>query len=242
MTIAKGLVGVAIDSRESDLKKLDDTQSAIQDFERSDLYQNVYTYVKRYMSRYDASHDFNHVLRVLALAKHILAEERKVDPRTDFHEQAIILAALLHDVGDRKYIQPGENAEHMIENILVKNGCPHHVVAKVAQIVEHVSYQYEIKNPQRVKQVIRAHPELAMVQDADRLDAIGAVGIGRTFAYGAAKTPDRGLQGCIDHFTDKLENIEEMMKTDTGKRMARERTQRLEEFRRWWDKEITLVP
>lgn len=219
----------------------DASPSLKRDFESSELYLGVYKYVEQYMSRYDASHDFSHVVRVLALAKHILAGELKANPWKKFHKQAVVLAALLHDVGDKKYIQPGENAEHMIEDLLAKNGCPPRFVAKVALIVEHVSYSSEMKRPQLVKAIIGAHPELAIVQDADRLDAIGAVGIGRTFAYGAVKDPERGLQGSIEHFTDKLENIESMMKTETGKQLARERTQRLKEFRRWWEEENALI-
>ncbi|KAK5133375.1 hypothetical protein LTR08_007809 [Meristemomyces frigidus] len=211
------------------------------EFDHSALYLGVYQYVEEYMSRYDMSHDFSHVLRVLALAKHIMAEELKASPCMKFQKQAVVIAALLHDVGDKKYIQPGENSERMIETLLAKNGCPPRFVAKVALIVEHVSYSSEIKRPQLVKAIVGAHPELAIVQDADRLDAIGAIGIGRTFAYGAAKAPDRGMQGTIEHFTEKLENIEGMMKTGTGKRMARERTQRLTEFRRWWEEESDLM-
>jgi uncharacterized protein len=211
------------------------------DFETSDLYQGVYNYVKQYMSRYDCSHDFNHILRVLALTKHILAEELKANPWKKLQKQAVLLAALLHDVGDKKYIQPGENAEHMVEDLLQKLGCPPRFVAKVALIVEHVSYSSEVKRPQLVKAILGAHPELAIVQDADRLDAIGAVGIGRAFAYGTSKVPDRGMEGCIEHFTDKLENIEGMMKTETGKKIARERTQRLKDFRRWWEEENQLI-
>ncbi|TKA24047.1 hypothetical protein B0A50_06938 [Salinomyces thailandicus] len=210
-------------------------------FENSDLYLGVYQYVEQYMSRYDGSHDFNHVLRVLALAKLILTKELEANPWKKFHKQAVVLAALLHDVGDKKYIQPGENAEQMIEILLAKLGCPPRFVAKVALIVEHVSYSSEVKRPQLVKAIVGAHPELAIVQDADRLDAIGAIGIGRTFAYGAAKQPDRGLEGSIEHFTDKLEKIEGMIKTETGKRIARERTQRLQHFRKWWEDETELV-
>ncbi|KAK5120058.1 hypothetical protein LTR85_006539 [Meristemomyces frigidus] len=215
--------------------------SAKREFESSDLYQGVYKYVEEYMSRYDMSHDFNHVLRVLALAKHIMAEELKANPWKKLQKQAVILAALLHDVGDKKYVQPGENSEQLIETLLAKNGSPPRFVAKVALIVEHVSYSSEIKRPQLVKAIVGAHPELAIVQDADRLDAIGAIGIGRTFAYGAAKAPDRAMQGTIEHFTEKLENIEGMMKTETGKRMARERTQRLKDFRQWWEEESDLI-
>lgn len=211
------------------------------DFESSKLYQGVYTYVEDYMSRFDMSHDFNHILRVLALAKHILAKELEANPWKKLHKQAVVLAALLHDVTDKKYAIPGENTDHVIEQLLQKHGCPPRFAAKVALIVEHVSYSNEVKRPQLVKAILGAHPELAIVQDADRLDAIGATGIARVFSYGAAKAPDRGMQGCIDHFSDKLERIEGMMKTETGKQMARERTQRLIDFRKWWDEENELA-
>nr|POE53360.1 uncharacterized protein ypgq [Quercus suber] len=214
---------------------------SIREFEDSELYRAVYDYVKTYMSRYDQSHDFNHILRVLALSRHILNEELQASPWKKFDRQAIILAALLHDVGDKKYVQPGESSEHMIENLLTKSGCPPRFVAKVALIVEHVSYSSEVKRPQLVKAILGGHPELGIVQDADRLDAIGAIGIGRSFAYGAAKQPDRALDGTIEHFTEKLENIEGMMKTETGKKMAKERTRRLVEFRKWWEEESSLV-
>jgi len=220
----------------------DDTPvSPRRDFESSDLYLGVYHYVEKYMARFDASHDFKHVLRVLALAKHLLAEELKADPGKKFHKQAVILSALLHDVGDSKYAVAGEDFDQAIEGLLLKHGCPPRFVSKVALIVQHVSYSNEVKRPQLVKAILGAHPELAIVQDADRLDAIGAIGIGRCFAYGAAKQPGRGLEGSIDHFVEKLENIESMMKTETGKRMARERTQRIQDFRQWWEEEDKLI-
>jgi len=65
----------------------DDASSPKRDFEQSDLYQGVYSYVQQYMSRYDQSHDFNHVLRVLALSKYILAEEHQSHPDKRFHKQ-----------------------------------------------------------------------------------------------------------------------------------------------------------
>ncbi|KAF2767536.1 hypothetical protein EJ03DRAFT_344516 [Teratosphaeria nubilosa] len=211
------------------------------DFESSDLYLGVYGYVKDYMGRYDCSHDFNHVLRVLNLAKHILAKELEANPWKKLHKQAIILAALLHDVGDKKYALPNEVPEHLIQKLLAKHGCPPRFVAKVALLVQHISYSSETKRPELVKAIVSAHPELAIVQDADRLDAIGAVGIARTFAFGAVKRPDRGLEGSIEHFPEKLERLERMMKTETGKKMARERTERLQDFKRWWEEENALI-
>lgn len=102
-----------------------------------------------------------------------------------------------------------------------------------------MSYNTEIKNPALTQRALLAHPELAIVQDADRLDAIGAVGIGRTFTYGGAKG-SRLMDDTIDHFAEKLENLEGMMKTEEGRRMAQERTKRLRMFRGWWEEECGM--
>jgi uncharacterized protein len=73
---------------------------------------------------------------------------------------------------------------------------------------------------------------VAIIQDADRLDALGAVGIGRVFAFGGAK--GRSMDDSIEHFDDKLFKLESMMKTETGRNLARERTERMRRFTGWW--------
>ena len=78
------------------------------------------------------------------------------------------------------------------------------------------------------------------MQDADRLDALGAVGIGRAFTFGGAggaRGGDRGMRATIDHFEEKLEKLPGLMKTDEGRRMARERGRRVKVFRGWWEEE-----
>lgn len=102
---------------------------------------------------------------------------------------------------------------------------------------------------ERVRRLVAEVPELGVVQDADRLDAIGAVGIGRAFTFGGAmggkekekekaNGKGRGMQETIQHFVDKLEALEALMKTDEGRRLAVERTRRLRLFREWWGEEI----
>jgi len=107
---------------------------------------------------------------------------------------------------------------------------------KVQRIVLGVSHSSEIKDPAATKALIDKYPELAVVQDADRLDAIGAIGIGRTFTFGGAKGA-KNMGETIQHFKDKLEKLESMMKTEPGKKLARERTDRLMTFKSWWEEE-----
>jgi len=232
------------------------------------LEQNLFyptkQFAEEYMSRYDASHDFKHVIRVFALCRNILHQEVQMQQMQQFQgpqydAQAVLLSALLHDVGDHKYSQPGENPENQIAEFLLEQGADAGLAMKVQLIAKNVSFSNEIKNPRMMRAVLDQHPELAIVQDADRLDAIGAIGIGRCFAYGGAKAPDRDLEGTLEHFTEKLERLETMMKvcfaannkfdnamltglmqTDAGRRIARERTNRLQIFRQWWDEENSL--
>jgi uncharacterized protein len=200
------------------------------------LVQRVTAYVEHYMSRYDGSHDFSHILRVLGLARRLAASSP-----ANYDSLVISLAALMHDVGDKKYLKAGEDATTLVQNILLDMDADKGLANKIQAIVLGVSFSSEIKNPGRVTDLIAIYPELAVVQDADRLDAIGAIGIGRAFTYGGAAggvARGRGMGETIEHFTDKLERLEGMMKTEEGRKMARERTQRLKTFREWWTEEV----
>ncbi|KAK4089713.1 hypothetical protein Purlil1_5816 [Purpureocillium lilacinum] len=197
------------------------------------LIDQVTEYVREYMSHYDGSHDFTHIQRVLALAQHIQA----LTPSTS--RRVVTLAALLHDVGDKKYLKPGEDGTRLVHDVLRSMGADAALAERVQTICLGVSYSSEVKDPARVVELIAAHPELAVVQDADRLDAIGAVGIGRTFAFGGAK--GRGLGDTMEHFDEKLLRLEGMMKTDEGRRLARVRTERIETMQRWWKEETEGV-
>lgn len=180
------------------------------------IFYSTKEFVREYMSRYDASHDFKHITRVFALAKTIMQQEMQLQMQQftgpQYNAQAVLLAALLHDVGDHKYSQPGENPENQIAEHLLEHGASSDLAMKVQLIAKNVSFSNEVKNPRMMRAVLEQHPELGIVQDADRLDAIGAVGIGRCFAFGAAKQPDRDLEGTLSHFTEKLERLETMMK------------------------------
>jgi uncharacterized protein len=201
------------------------------------LVGSVTEYVKQYMANYDGSHDFNHIQRVLGLALHIHAHSPSSPP---LDLQTIILSSLLHDVGDRKYLAAGEDASTLVYNLLLSYGADEQLAQKVQAICLGVSYSSEIKDPARVQTLIKEYPELAVVQDADRLDAIGAVGIGRCFTFGGART-SRPMDGTVQHFDDKLVRLVGMMKTDVGRQLAKERTDRLILFQQWWAEETAFA-
>ena len=207
------------------------------------LIPKVTGFVEDYMSKYDGSHDFNHIKRVVGLAHLMYTEINKerthsplFDEEPDLDLHVITLAALLHDVGDKKYLQPGQDANTLVLATLLSFGAPEDLAIKVQRIVLGVSYSSEIKDPAQVRAMIEKYPELAIVQDADRLDAIGAIGIGRTFTFGGAKGANH-MGETIQHFEDKLVKLESMMKTLPGMKMARERTERLKMFKGWWEEE-----
>ncbi|KAI5852101.1 hypothetical protein BZA05DRAFT_425464 [Tricharina praecox] len=185
-------------------------------------------FVRDYMSRYDASHDWAHIERVSRLAT------RLTPPSADHGHDALLiqLAALLHDVGDHKYSTGGDS----VESVLLGYNCPAALARGVAVVVAHVSYSSEIANPAAVRAVLAVYPELAVVQDADRLDALGAVGIARCFVFGGV-VRNASLQGCVEHFGEKLVKIQALMKTRLGRELAVERTRRVNEFWGWWREE-----
>jgi uncharacterized protein len=202
------------------------------------LILSVNDFVRGYMNQFDASHDFQHILRVVGLAKHIETKERALHPEVSYDANVIALASLLHDIGDKKYLPNGQVADRMVKEILLSHGAPEALAIKVQTIATHVSYSSETKNPALVREIISQYPELAIVQDADRLDAIGAVGIGRAFTFGGARRKEEGMEKTMEHFQEKLERLEGMMKTETGREMARARTERLRIFRGWWEEEV----
>ncbi|EAW08419.1 HD domain-containing protein [Aspergillus clavatus NRRL 1] len=228
------------------------------------LFTSMATFVTSCMSAHDPSHNPAHVHRVVALARTILAAEQALHPSTPYDATLVSLAALLHDIGDRKYLTQvaAASAEgagagtaaidpaRMVQEALLAHGADADLAAKVQTIVTHVSYTKEAADPERVRRLIEEEGvvELAIVQDADRLDALGAVGIGRCFTFLGAqgkKMVGPGgqweMDNAIQHFGEKLERLEGMMKTQTGREMARVRTQRLVEFRKWWEEEMEIA-
>ncbi|KAK5127799.1 hypothetical protein LTR85_004915 [Meristemomyces frigidus] len=205
------------------------------------LIDDVTKDVRRIMSQppFDCSHDFTHIQRVVGLAEDLTAGERIQRPDVQLDSLLITLTAMLHDIGDHKYILPTSHPDVQTataESVLLSHSAPPALASTVQTLVSNVSCSYELAHPSAVEAVLARQPELAVVQDADRLDAIGAVGIGRAFTYGGAN--GRTLAETRGVFEERLLMREGMMRTALGKRMAGERCERLREFLRWWGEEL----
>ena len=194
------------------------------------IVQHTITFVKKTLSGAEGGHDWQHIDRVWKMALHILDKEGKGDRLT------IELAALLHDISDPKFNGGDhEKGVRMAREVLESLGLDRERREHVQTIIQHVSFKGGF--PQDAIQSI----EFQIVQDADRLDAMGAVGIARAFNYGGFKNrpihdPSMPLQEyadpsayhrsdapTINHFYEKLLKLKDRMNTHTGKRIARER-------------------
>ncbi|MCJ1307102.1 hypothetical protein MMC25_000748 [Agyrium rufum] len=223
------------------------------DYAQDPLIPSAYAYVKQYMSQphFDASHDFTHIQRVLSLALKILASEQTTHPTKTYDKRLIVLTALTHDIGDRKYVLPSWDGiapsdDAAVRTALMSFGASQEIADTVQTLATCVSYSHEMKNGAFVASVIAKHPELGIVQDADRLDALGAVGIARVFTFAAAKGKEASgarewEHGVFKHVGKKLYKLGGLMKTITGKQLARERTRRLREFEGWFRDECGVV-
>lgn len=154
--------------------------------EYSDFVRWVGFLAKKKMSNNDASHDCNHLLRVLKNADLILKKSKEMEESVSMDQELVRVAALLHDIVDHKYLAEGQNEEEEIDKILSlvrQKGQKDEVwVEKLKIIITSISFT---KCTEGEKKQIE-FPEFDIVQDADRLDAIGAIGIGRCFTYGGA--------------------------------------------------------
>jgi uncharacterized protein len=174
----------------------------------------------------DPAHDFSHALRVCRNAR-LIGEKEGADM------QVVTLAALLHDAGSgTKHRKRSAESEArklaIVEELLKTRKLPEDVIKRVLYAVEVHSFS---------KGIEPATLEAKVLQDADRLDAIGAIGIARVFLTGGVlgrdlynpedpfcreREPDDGRWN-LDHFYRKLLKLEEGMHTETGKRLAQRR-------------------
>jgi uncharacterized protein len=203
----------------------------------NDLLRKVEEYVTGTLKNAEAGHDIWHIKRVVKNAV-------KIHEKEGGNRLVILLAAWLHDIADAKFHQGDEETgPRKAVEFMKKLDLDKDTVFHVENIIRNISF----KN-QHFEQKGFESLELHIVRDADRLDAIGAIGVARTFHFGGFKNnpiyiPDiplnREIQAeeykkykrpTIHHFYDKLLKIKDMLHTETAKKMAEERHRFLELF------------
>jgi uncharacterized protein len=191
--------------------------------------------IKKQFDHESTGHDWYHIERVTQLALQISATEGG-------NKDVIELAGLLHDISDHKFNGGDfEKGGKEAERILLEHGIEQGIIEQVVAIVNTISY----KGANVANKI--SSLEGKIVQDADRIDAIGAIGIARTFAYGGHKghpiydpkiKPQlhdkvedyQKTTHTINHFYEKLLLLKDRMNTETGRRIAEERHQFMEDF------------
>jgi uncharacterized protein len=193
-------------------------------------------YVQELLSGEGSGHDWWHIYRVWNNARSIAANEN-----ADLY--IVELAALLHDIGDHKFHNGDETVgPRLAREWLEQHEVPDEVVGHICDIIKDLSYKGA--GTSSVMKTI----EGCIVQDADRLDAIGAIGIARAFAYGGHKSRElynplikpelhnsfeqykASTAPTINHFYEKLLLLKDRMHTDTARKLAEERHQYMEVF------------
>ena len=212
----------------------------------AEIIEKTIAYVRQELENAEGGHDWFHIQRVFRNTL-LIAKEENVDVLT------VSLAALLHDIADAKFHGGNEKVGPQKARAFLKTlGIPGEVRNHVITIIRNVSY----KNSLEKRQEKFDSPELQVVQDADRLDALGAIGIARAFSYGGyagrklydpeippnpkmSKAEYKKNTGpTINHFYEKLLLLRDLMHTDTGRKLAEHRHQfmleYLEEFFQEW--------
>lgn len=207
--------------------------------------QKTIDFVKETLANAEAGHDWFHIERVFKTAQTINQQENG-------DELVVCFAALLHDIADPKFNNGDEEiGPNIAASFLSSINIDADIIAHVKLIIQNMSFKNSFDGAGFISK------ELQIVQDADRLDAIGAIGIARAFTYGGFKNrvlydpailPEKHLNKesyknttapTINHFYEKLLLLKDLMNTGAGKAMATERHDfmllYLEHFYKEWE-------
>ena len=195
------------------------------------------TFVKKELENAEGGHDWFHIERVYKNAL-LISENEKVDRFT------VQLGALLHDIADAKFYNGDESiGPKKAREFLKKQHVDKDIIIHIENIILFISYKSSLDTSKKF-----TSPELDVIQDADRLDAIGAIGIARCFNYGGFKNRSlydpaiepnlemtkeqykKSTTPTINHFYEKLLLLKDKMNTKTGQLLAKDRHRYMEGF------------
>lgn len=204
--------------------------------ENQKLIENTITFVKQKLENAEGGHDWFHIERVYKNSI-LISKDETCD------ELVVKLGALLHDIADSKFHDGDETVgPRVAREFLESQNVSEEIIVQVINIIENISFKggnFEKKFSSK---------ELDIVQDADRLDALGAIGIARTFNYGGFKNrplynPEiapnltmskeeykNTVSPTLNHFYEKLLLLKDKMNTETGKKIAQKRHEYMEGF------------
>ncbi len=220
-----------------------------------EIIQNTINFVKEKLEGAEAGHDWFHIERVWKISKKIAEKEGG-------NLEVIELSALLHDIADPKFHNGDETLTLKIsKDFLDSQNVSSEIIEQVLFVIKNISFKNQVENSSSLnsKRWKNFPVELQIVQDADRIDAIGAIGIARTFNFGGFKNnlmyhpeikPNLGMNKeeykksngtTINHFYEKLLLLKDLMNTETGKQLAEDRHQFmlmfLNQFYKEWNSE-----
>lgn len=199
------------------------------------MIEKTKSFVKEQLFGEGSGHDYFHVERVYKTALY-LAKKESADLFI------VSLASLLHDIDDWKFSIDNATNTLNIEKFMSSINVPDDIIKKVTSIIKTISFKGGIVSSKQETK------EGMVTQDADRLDAIGAIGIARTFAFGGSKNhllynpsiPPKDFNSLdevkfkdnhtINHFYEKLLKLKDLMNTETGKELAEKRHKYMEDF------------
>lgn len=205
-------------------------------FDKTDIFsdglaEKALVFAEHIHAQDSGGHDLSHIRRVLKNAEHIMSVEKfTVD------KELVRVCCALHDVDDRKLKKVGDPPYKNVMTFCAENGLDGVAADIIIGIIDKVSFT---SNGSRDDSICA---EAKIVQDADRLDALGAVGIARAFAYGGSKGRrmfGRGSDSTVEHFYNKLFLLPGLMYTETAKTVAADRVAFMKEFLAMIEKETT---
>jgi len=196
-------------------------------------------FVQKTLNGAEGGHDWFHTHRVFLNSRQIAQGE-------DSDDLVVSLGALLHDIADAKFHDGDETVgPKLAKEFLDSIGVDPEIITHVVNIINHISFKNSLSHNGLAKFNSK---ELQVVQDADRLDAIGAIGIARAFNYGGFKNRElynpeiapnlnmtkeeykKSATPTLNHFYEKLLLLKDKMNTPTGKKMAEERHDYMQDF------------
>lgn len=210
------------------------------------IIEETIAFVKETLKGAEGGHDWFHIQRVFKNTL-LIAKDEKVDVLV------VSLGALLHDIADAKFNGGDETVGPKMASVLLQSlEVDKKIVDHVVKIIENISYKSSLDSKK-----LFTSKELQVVQDADRLDAIGAIGIARAFNYGGFKNRElynpeiapnlqmtkeeykKSKAPTINHFYEKLLLLKDKMNTESGKKLAEKRHEfmldYLEQFYKEWN-------